>query len=381
MAEKILIVDDDHDTIEFLKIVLTRQGYQTIIAGDGIEALQVANQEMPDLIILDVMMPNLDGYEVARTLHRYPQTAMIPILMFTARAQMEDKVVGYDAGVDLYLTKPVHPLDLQANIKNLLLQRKARKAALAERGFVVGVVSAKGGVGVSTVALNLAATYAHQHKVSTIAAEMRPGQGTWSDELNLSGGNGLARLLRLNTPEITQSQVENCLASSTFGVRLLLSGSGFGTDNDLITAINQYEAIVQNLAAMAGLVVLDMGPCCLPAFSALLDQCDELVVVTEPQPLCVRRTVRVFEELRSRGFGTAKFLTLVTLNHTRSEITMSLAQIESALRQPVALGFSPVIELAGRAMLTATPLCLVQPESNIALEFSKLAGIVNKHIK
>src|SRR5512138_2410687 len=158
MAEKILIVDDDQETVDFLRVLLTRQGYQAIIAKDGIEALKVANQELPDLIILDVMMPGLDGFEVARSLHRRPETALIPILMFTARTQTEDKVTGYEAGVDLYLTKPVHPLDLQANIKALLLQRKARKAALAD-GFMIGVIGAKGGQGVSTVALNLAIAY------------------------------------------------------------------------------------------------------------------------------------------------------------------------------------------------------------------------------
>ena len=90
------------------------------------------------------MMPGMDGYEVARSLHRRPETALIPILMFTARTQPEDKVAGYDVGVDLYLTKPVHPLDLQANIRALLLQRKSRKEASANRGYLVGVFSGQG---------------------------------------------------------------------------------------------------------------------------------------------------------------------------------------------------------------------------------------------
>ena len=104
MAEKILIVDDDPDTIEFLKLLLERQGYQTVAALNGMQALSVAHSEKPDLVILDVMMPDLDGFEVARSLRRHPDTALTPILMFTAKTQVEDKVAGYEAGVDIYLT-------------------------------------------------------------------------------------------------------------------------------------------------------------------------------------------------------------------------------------------------------------------------------------
>ncbi len=221
MAEKILIVDDDQETVDFLRVLLSRQGYQAMIAKDGIEALKTANQELPDLIILDVMMPGLDGFEVARSLHRRPETALIPILMFTARTQAQDKVTGYEAGVDLYLTKPVHPLDLQANIKALLLQRKARKAALADRGYIVGVIGAKGGQGVSTVALNLALCYNRIQKVKVIAAELRLGQGTWADELNVGVSSGMAHLLQMNSNEITQGMVESQLTSSTHGIKTI----------------------------------------------------------------------------------------------------------------------------------------------------------------
>src|SRR5512138_2184063 len=112
MTEKILIVDDETETVNFLKLLLTRQGYQALTAYNGIQALSLAHSEHPDLIILDVMMPGQDGFEVARNLRGHPETATVPILMFTAKAQMEDKMTGYEAGVDIYLTKPVHPIEL-----------------------------------------------------------------------------------------------------------------------------------------------------------------------------------------------------------------------------------------------------------------------------
>ena len=86
MAEKILIVDDDHDTLEVMKMFLTRLGYQALTAATGLDALELAHKEQPDLVVLDVMMPGMDGFEVASNLHRTPDTATIPILMVTARS-------------------------------------------------------------------------------------------------------------------------------------------------------------------------------------------------------------------------------------------------------------------------------------------------------
>ena len=194
-SKKILIVDDDPDTVDFLRLILTRQGYQTLAAINGMQALTQAHSQQPDLIILDVMMPGLDGYEVARGLRRHPETALIPILMFTAKTQVEDKVAGYEAGVDIYLTKPIHPVELQANIKALLDQRKVHAKTPAEKGYIAGVMAAKGGLGVSTVALNLALFYQKKTNKKVIAAELRPGQGSWATELNIPQANGLSNLL------------------------------------------------------------------------------------------------------------------------------------------------------------------------------------------
>jgi DNA-binding response OmpR family regulator len=169
MADKVLVVDDDPETINFLKLILDRQGYQTLTAINGVQALETAHAERPDVIILDVLMPGLDGFEVAKSLRRHPDTATIPILMFTAKTQVSDKLAGYDAGVDIYLTKPVHPVELQANIKALLVQRKIRQETMSEKGYVIGVTAAKGGLGVSTVALNLAISYHHKTEAKVIA--------------------------------------------------------------------------------------------------------------------------------------------------------------------------------------------------------------------
>ena len=124
MAERLLIVDDDLDTLRLIGLMLERQGYEIIAASNGKQALDLAKSELPDLIILDVMMPDLDGYEVARRLRADEDTLKIPIIMFTAKSQMDDRVTGIEAGADAYLTKPTQPRELFAHIKAMLARRQ-----------------------------------------------------------------------------------------------------------------------------------------------------------------------------------------------------------------------------------------------------------------
>lgn len=94
MPEKILIVDDDLETLRLVGLMLQRQGYQVALAHNGAEALSMARNEQPDLIVLDIMMPDMDGYEVTRRLRNETATTVTPILMFTAKSQVDDKVKG-----------------------------------------------------------------------------------------------------------------------------------------------------------------------------------------------------------------------------------------------------------------------------------------------
>ena len=379
MAEKILIVDDDPETVKFISIFLKRQGYEPLVAQDGMEALRIAHDQPPALIVLDVMMPGLDGFEVARSLRRHPETALIPILMFTAKTQPQDKIQGYEAGVDIYLTKPIHPLELQANIKTLLTQRMARTKSLADRGFVLGVISAKGGLGVSTMALNLAVAIRQKFKISVTAAEMRPGQGSWADELGISDPSGLTNLLNMNVSEITTGIVEQQLTPTPFGVSLLLATNTAG-NLDCFSALPQFETLIQELRILADLVVLDIGTNFHPAYQPITESCDEIILVTEPQPISNKRTRVLIDDLKAKGFGSAKVLTLVSVNRTRTEMNMSNSQIEESLGHSVAFGFPPAPELAYQAGVRSTPIYSFQPESILARQFDALAKMVHQHL-
>ncbi|MEO8476384.1 MAG: response regulator [Actinomycetota bacterium] len=124
MAEQILVVDDDPDIARFVEVNLRSAGYDVAVAGDGEEALEKAGDLRPDLVLLDVMMPRIDGFEVAQRLRKNPQTANTSIIMLTAKALSADKVTGLQAGADDYIIKPFDPIELLARVKGTLRRAK-----------------------------------------------------------------------------------------------------------------------------------------------------------------------------------------------------------------------------------------------------------------
>ena len=124
MNNKILVVDDDRAINELIKVNLELVGYTVVQAYDGIEGFAVAKQELPSLIILDVMMPDVDGYTVAQRVRLNPELKNTPILMLTALSQLNDKVKGFDIGVDDYLVKPFEMEELKVRVRALLKRTK-----------------------------------------------------------------------------------------------------------------------------------------------------------------------------------------------------------------------------------------------------------------
>jgi diguanylate cyclase (GGDEF)-like protein len=124
MPETILVVDDDPDIARFVEVNLRSAGYDVAVAADGEEALEKAGELRPDLVLLDVMMPRIDGFEVAQRLRKNPQTANTSIIMLTAKALSADKVTGLQSGADDYIIKPFDPIELLARVKGTLRRAK-----------------------------------------------------------------------------------------------------------------------------------------------------------------------------------------------------------------------------------------------------------------
>lgn len=133
MATRILVVDDEPDLVELVAYNLRQAGYQVITARDGASAVAEARRTKPDLVVLDVMLPDLSGVEVCKRLRRDPVTENIPVLMLTARAEEIDRVVGFEVGADDYVVKPFSPRELVLRVNAVLRRSKAPAAAPTPR--------------------------------------------------------------------------------------------------------------------------------------------------------------------------------------------------------------------------------------------------------
>lgn len=382
MQEKILVVDDDVDTLRLVGLMLQRQGYNIVAASSGRQALSMARMEDPDLIILDVMMSDMDGYEVTRRLRTDQSTATIPIIMFTAKTQIDDKVTGFEAGADDYLTKPTQPRELFAHVKAVLARTsKARTptpaptvASSTQRGRVIGILASKGGLGVTTIALNLGILLRSRSLKHVTVAEFRPGQGTIGINLGYLNPTALNELLEKRTGELDPESIKNSLISHNSGIHLLLS-SYEPSDARFANYPEGFLKITKNLAYQTDYLIIDFGPSIPPLTDKVLSQCDELIIVVEPHPHTILQTKSLLKALNARGFGQGR-VRAVLVNRTRSDVQVSSHQIQEDLGHHLSVVFTPAPEILFQANLRNTPVVLYQSDSLTAQQFNKLADLI-----
>src|SRR5690606_22665019 len=229
MSEKILVVDDDIDSLKLIGLMLQRQGYDVSAANAGHQAIVKATAEKPNLIILDVMMPDMNGYEVCKRLRANSETQHIPIIMFTAKTLIDDKVAGFEAGADDYLTKPTHPTELAVRVRTLLNKRAALQRTASggrsNQGVTLGFMGIKGGLGTTTLAINVAAAL-HRMERNPVLVDMCPGSGSIAAMLNVQP-RSIAELLAKRASELRQRVLEDQFVHHQSGLSLLLSSASF----------------------------------------------------------------------------------------------------------------------------------------------------------
>lgn len=378
MAKKILIVDDDIDTLRLVGLMLERQGYEIAVATRGEQALAKAASVQPDLILLDIMMPQMDGYEVTRRLRSHADLAEIPIIMFTAKSMVDDKVAGFEAGADDYITKPTHPVELTAHVKAVLSRAQPARAESSSHAKVIGLMGARGGMGTTTLALNLGITLQEKGQ-DVIIAELTPGRGTIGLELDIPTPTGLATLLSNPVKDIHLRSVESQLLNHSSGVRLLAS-SHLPSEIGLADASAQIAALLKNLTTLCNVLVLDLGAGLSNHVRPILGECGLIVLVVDPlRPTDeVARTMR--ESMISLGVDAEKIgIALVTRMRTSLQIPWreAMGTIGGELMGII----SPAPEHAPQAVQSGDPLVKIHPDSLIVDQIKKVTDAISKKLE
>jgi pilus assembly protein CpaE len=374
MPEKILLVDDDIDTLRLVGMMLESKGYEIIAADQGEKAITLAKSDLPDLIILDIMMPGMNGFEVTQAIRQDEDTEDIPIIIFTAKSDMEDKVRGLELGAEAYLTKPISTRELLAHVKAVIARSskiRPPEDSAAEKGAVIAILAPRGGMGVSTVAINLGVSLVKTSHQDVVVSDFRPGQGILGLETGHHASVGFNRLLELQPRELTGRRIEQEIVVHSSGVRLLLSSST-PADGKYLTRVENFSAIARLLPRLATYVVLDLGSGLNPVHEKVLPHCNRVLVLVEPIPVSVAQAGNMLSDLRTLGVGESQ-IDAVMVNRVRSSIQLTISEVENQLGRSLLVSFPPNPELAYQASIQSIPMILLQPEGLLAQQFEQLA--------
>lgn len=378
MAEKILVVDDDIDSLKLIGLMLQRHGYDVIAANTGKQALTKATGEQPNLIILDVMMPDMSGYEVCRRLRADADTKAIPIIMFTAKTLIDDKVAGFEAGADDYLTKPTHPAELASRVRAILARNPDNRQAGDDSGVTIGVMGSKGGVGTTTTALNLGAALLLSNQ-NPIVAEFRLGSGSLGLALGMDNVQGLAAILSKPTAEINGRLIEEQLITHQSGLRILPS-SVRAKEAQLNFPVESALALVRTLRQQTQITILDLGSRLSPMVNRLQREMDQMILVVEPLPISLRMAREVLHELEA-GRSVADSIHVVVVNRAQAGMQTPWHEVEQMLGQEIRAIISSATDLSFQALQTGVPMVMFQPNAIVSSQFLKLAQDLSARIE
>ncbi len=374
----ILIADDDVDALKLVGLMLERQGYTIAVAANGQQTVQRALEMQPALIILDVMMPDMDGYAVATQLRSHPVTESIPILMFTARAAVSDRVAGLQAGVDDYLTKPIRPQELIARVETLL-ERRSRPREEPAHGKVIGFLPTKGGIGTSTLALNTAIELMHMRKdTSGALVELQEGGAVFALHIGLETpaevAAGLPALFDQPLAQLTATSVRQALVKHESGLRTLLASpkpAGIGPSGDRA----HIRTIIRFLRADYDYVILDLPPRLGDPQKEALSLCSRVILTVEPNRVGVALTNAMTTALEALGVSQQR-IRAVLIHRAPASGTISRTMVEQMIHTEMIAAIPPVPDLAYASIQNGKPIVEMQPQSLISQQIRRVVQAI-----
>jgi pilus assembly protein CpaE len=332
MPAKILVVDDDPNVQRLVTYTVRQEGYEVITANDGAAAFRMWSVEHPDLVLLDVMLPKLDGYQVATKIRAEEGAGHVPIIMLTAEKEVEQKVRGLRAGADDYLVKPFHPAELLARIKSLLVPFEPKDTPVGRPplGRILAFYGAKGGVGTTTIAIN-----------SAIALHRELGRRVVLVDGNLQFGDhrvfldlGLDRksiVDVVSAPSIDLDLIKQVLVRHDSGVDLLLAPPSPETA-ELVTH-DDLPQILDELRTLYDYVLIDIDKRLDEVNLRVLDAADTIFVVMTADLSCLKNVRLVLQTISHLGYEAEKVH--LVLNRSNAFTGINVKNAESALKRTI----------------------------------------------
>lgn len=362
----ILVIDDDEQMLQLVSMMLRRGGHRSILANTPQQGLAQLAAQKPDLVVLDVMMPGMSGYELCRQIRARAELADLPILILSARSQEVDRQAGLQSGATDYLSKPVMAQSLLQRIAEILSQRPTASRS-PEEGFVLSFFSLRGGVGRTTLAVNVAAALQAQGRRAVCLVELTPSGGQAAFHLRLQTTASWADLPPLPI-DLDWMQLSGSLLDHSSGLRLLAAPAA--PQLPTLPAAESVTVWLQLLRQEMDYVVVDLPPLRSPATQAALGCADMVLHVVTPDVISMRLALAGQQFLQTAAPETA--VKAFLLNQITTETLLPPDVVERGLRQRVTfqVGCDPQ---QARALMQGAPLALSNAQSPLALLAHRLA--------
>lgn len=303
---KILIVDDDPAGQRLIKYMLTSEKHEVIAASNGIQGLQLTSQQSPDLVILDVMLPGLDGFEVCRRLRTGAKTSGMPIIMLSGKTQASDRDTGIKMGANEYFIKPVDRQQLVATVNRLLnesLQGKKQKQAR-----ILTFIGARGGAGTSTVTTNVSVAL-EKTGHSTILVDMNPSYSALAEMIGLNAERSITGLFKGAPGAIDAGELKSLLIQHSSGVKLLWAES-YPDESDIYNTTH-VKLLFDKLNSLADFIIVDISAS--PSENAIttLNLADSVILVTGAGKESLEKIGTSITRLTRFGINQDKMILLI----------------------------------------------------------------------
>ena len=376
MTDTIYIVDDNEINLKMASAALRAVGYEVVTAENAAEALSNIGIVRPVLALLDVMMPDMDGYELCRQLRSRSDTSRLPIIILTTLNELDERLKAFEAGADDFIAKPFNPQELQARVKVLLRRFTPQDALLPTtlKAETTAIFSLRGGVGVSTVATNFSVGLAQVWPVPVCLVDMALINGQSALMLDVPLRNSWGDFANVRVNEIDSEMLHQVLLSHESGLRVLASPKRF-EDAELID-IEQVKHTLNLLKSQFEYLVIDLPHDFSATTLAALDLADRIVVLLAPELSSIRSAsiaLEVFEKLEYPP-EKIKFL----LNWTFSGKGLARSEIEKAIKRKVDIVLPNVGDALVSALTYGKPPVFTDPNGAIGALFEDLAYFWSK---
>jgi pilus assembly protein CpaE len=369
LVARIFVIDDDEQLLDMVGLMLERGGHHTTLLTSAIEGWEQITSDKPDLLVLDVMMPDMSGHDLTRQIRANKELEDLPILILTARSQEIDRTTALKIGADDYLSKPVTARELIERVDKLLTAKKGEETPTEEK-VVIAFYGLRGGVGQTTLAVNLAAALRRLSQQEVCLVDLSPTGSQSLIHMRLQAHSSWADLATANG--LDWPALQDRLSIHPSGLRVLAAPPTPQAPTQ--PAAETTSAMIELLRDYMTFVVLDLPPVLSPAFQAALEAADVALHVISPDVVSVQTAVKLSRSLVKVGV-TFRQKSYILNQVSAAEAQLAKATVERGLNAKVAFQIRHDPNQT-RALAQGVPLTLTSAKSPLPIAMKRMSEVI-----